>query len=127
MFYLRAKETFLTPNAEYELDVGSEVLSVFHVGAQGPVHGREGMRRSRSRSRLRRDSGVALGVWERERERDPRYAFSRAGTVEVGGIVACTSTATSGMYPPDPAVFAELKEIVEGRLRSSLARCVCGL
>ncbi|THH31458.1 hypothetical protein EUX98_g2730, partial [Antrodiella citrinella] len=30
LFYLRAKETFLTPNKPYELDVPSEVLMVFH-------------------------------------------------------------------------------------------------
>lgn len=118
IFYLRAKETFLTPNAEYELDVGSEVLSVFHVGSQGTAQEAEGMRRSGSRAR--RDSGVALDVWERERDRTGKYASPREGTVEVGGV-ACTGT-TSGMYPPDPAVFAELKEIVEGRLRESLAR-----
>ena len=35
MFYLRAKQTFLTPNAPYELDVPSDKLSQFHVGPMG--------------------------------------------------------------------------------------------
>jgi hypothetical protein len=30
MFYARAKQTFFTPNSEYELDVPSDVLSPFH-------------------------------------------------------------------------------------------------
>lgn len=32
MFYMRAKVTFLTPAAPYELDVESDVLSPFHTG-----------------------------------------------------------------------------------------------
>lgn len=32
MFYMRAKVTFLTPAAPYELDVPSDVLSPFHTG-----------------------------------------------------------------------------------------------
>lgn len=109
----------MTPNAEYELDVGSEVLSVFHVGAQSQSG--EGTRRSRSRSRMRRDSGVALDAWERER--NTRYGCPKGGTAEMGGVV-CAGAVASGMYPPDPAVFAELKEVLENRLRGSLSRCV---
>lgn len=32
LFYLRAKQTFFTPGAEYELNISSEVLSPFHTG-----------------------------------------------------------------------------------------------
>ncbi|KAI0044406.1 hypothetical protein FA95DRAFT_1522872 [Auriscalpium vulgare] len=32
LFYLRAKQTFFTPNAEYELDIPSDILSPFHTG-----------------------------------------------------------------------------------------------
>jgi hypothetical protein len=32
LFYLRAKQTFFTPGAEYELNIPSDVLSPFHTG-----------------------------------------------------------------------------------------------
>lgn len=35
LFYLRAKETFLAPNAPYELNVPRDVLAVFHTGSAG--------------------------------------------------------------------------------------------
>ncbi|OCH86389.1 hypothetical protein OBBRIDRAFT_838191 [Obba rivulosa] len=43
-FYLRAKHTFLTPTAPYELDVPSDALQVFHAPAigGGPVGGVDG-------------------------------------------------------------------------------------
>ncbi len=39
LFYLRAKETFLTPNGAYELGVPSDVLSVFHAPVSGSAGG----------------------------------------------------------------------------------------
>ncbi|TCD70513.1 hypothetical protein EIP91_002858 [Steccherinum ochraceum] len=43
LFYLRAKETFLTPNAPYELDVHSDVLSVFHLSSSSKNSSRHPM------------------------------------------------------------------------------------
>lgn len=129
LFYLRAKETFLTPNASYELRVGSDVLAVFHTG---PASGNT--------------SEVAGG----------NSANSAVSTGAYGSFSPCMSCGmdvlTRGWWtgymhpwatalghagklppPPDPAVFAELADIVEGRLKESLNRYVlsicayCGL
>ncbi|KAI0699089.1 hypothetical protein BC835DRAFT_1412741 [Cytidiella melzeri] len=114
MFYLRAKETFLTPNAEYELDVSSEVLSVFHVGS------------ANSEKKPRRDSGVAFHEWERERR--GRYGSHDRGEGIAGGLMASDrpifGMSGTNMYPPDPAVFDELADIIQERLKASLARLV---
>jgi hypothetical protein len=101
MFYLRAKETFLTPNAEYELDVSSEVLSAFHVTTTA------------SNKKSRRDSGVAFHEDGIERARSASFVPSAR--------VDLTMSSTNA-YPPDPALFSELGDIVQERLRHSLRR-----
>lgn len=110
MFYLRAKETFLTPNADYELCVGSEVLNSFHVGSNAG---------GTSDKKARRDSGVAF--YEKDRD--------NAGPAGVGSSENMSNRPGSAMagqnlHPPDPAVFNELAAIVEGELKESLRRCV---
>ena len=94
LFYLRAKETFLAPNAPYELDVGSEVLGGFFVGSSETVRGR------------------------RDEDHSPYAPLRNLSVLNVQGLGGKLPP------PPDPAVFAELKEIVEGRLKASLARLV---
>lgn len=43
MFYLRAKQTFFTPYADYELDIPSDILGPFHCPPHGPAfHARTG-------------------------------------------------------------------------------------
>ncbi|KIJ61138.1 hypothetical protein HYDPIDRAFT_71650, partial [Hydnomerulius pinastri MD-312] len=34
LFYARAKQTFFTPNAEYELNIPSDILAPFHCPTQ---------------------------------------------------------------------------------------------
>ncbi|KIP08082.1 hypothetical protein PHLGIDRAFT_127225 [Phlebiopsis gigantea 11061_1 CR5-6] len=94
LFYLRAKETFLAPNAPYELDVGSEVLGGFFVGSSETVRGR------------------------RDEDHSPYAPLRNLSVLNVQGLGGKLPP------PPDPAVFAELKEIVEQRLKASLARLV---
>ena len=36
MFYARAKQTFFTPNSDYELNIPSGMLSPFHTSKVGP-------------------------------------------------------------------------------------------
>ena len=36
MFYLRAKQTFLTPDADFELNVPSDLLAPFHAPTSSP-------------------------------------------------------------------------------------------
>lgn len=159
VFYLRAKETFLTPNAAYELDVGSEVLSVFHVGVNANSEGvlrdsgfdegegsEEGERDRRSGSGKGSEvvfrnpwgtSSASVGETEKEGEdsesgsgRSRRRGSAARGVIASRVVLRSTGgqratgagTGGTAMYPPDPAVFAELKEIVEGRLRECLAR-----
>jgi hypothetical protein len=38
MFYARAKQTFFTPNADYELDIPSDILSPFHKSNPASPH-----------------------------------------------------------------------------------------
>jgi hypothetical protein len=38
MFYARAKQTFFTPNSDYELNIPSGVLSPFHTSKAGTPH-----------------------------------------------------------------------------------------
>ena len=97
LFYLRAKETFLAPNAPYELDVGSEVLGGFFIGS------------SENTKYRKEDDASPYGPL---RNLSSLNLSSKAG---LGGKLP---------PPPDPAVFAELKEIVEDRLKASLARLV---
>ena len=37
MFYARAKQTFFTPRADYELDIPSDILGPFHSSSQNPA------------------------------------------------------------------------------------------
>ncbi|KAI0086516.1 hypothetical protein BDY19DRAFT_347928 [Irpex rosettiformis] len=116
IFYLRAKETFLTPVAEYELDVTSDVLSKFHVSS------------STGERKTRRDSGVAFRDRDREHERERRGSHGWEEDIKFAGNSA-PDRAGLGMtgtnvYPPDPAVFDELADIVQERLRASLKRLV---
>lgn len=95
LFYLRAKETFLAPNAPYELDVGSEVLNGFFVSGE---------------RKARRE----------EVDRSPYAALRNLSSHNLSSY----PTGFGGKMPPDPAVFAELKGIVEERLKASLSRLV---
>ena len=99
-FYLRAKETFLTPAAEYELAISSDVLSKFHVPS------------SSGEKKARRDSGVAF---HESRGQKTINSMPERGALGLTG---------TNMYPPDPAVFDELAEIIQEELRASLKRCV---
>lgn len=101
MFYLRAKETFLTPNAEYELDVSSEVLSAFHITT------------TKGNKKSRRDSGVAFHDDDHEQTRSGRFVSSARVDLTMSGTNA---------YPPDPDLFSELADIVQERLGQSLGR-----
>jgi hypothetical protein len=38
MFYARAKQTFFTPNSDYELNIPSDILSPFHTSNFGSPH-----------------------------------------------------------------------------------------
>ena len=38
LFYLRAKQTFFTPNADYELNIPSDILSPFHTSQFASPH-----------------------------------------------------------------------------------------
>jgi hypothetical protein len=117
LFYLRAKETFLVPNGPYDLELDSDVIGGFFVdGGFGrerdpDAHEEEICEERRDRdpyARLRNLEG-STGRWERwkgERAGEKKWAERKLPP------------------PPDPAVFAEAREIVEGRLRESLARYV---
>ncbi|KAF9233377.1 hypothetical protein BU15DRAFT_7924, partial [Melanogaster broomeanus] len=37
LFYIRAKQTFFTPNAEYELNIPSDILAPFHCPPKGSI------------------------------------------------------------------------------------------
>ncbi|PSR83895.1 hypothetical protein PHLCEN_2v5604 [Hermanssonia centrifuga] len=107
LFYLRAKETFLTPNGAYELGVPSDVLSVFHA----PVSGSAGGVDARGKGGKEVGGVSAVGMYGYKHP----WATALSLHAGAGGKLP---------LPPDPAVFAELAEIVEGRLKESLNRLV---
>ncbi|KAH9950580.1 hypothetical protein B0H21DRAFT_500036 [Amylocystis lapponica] len=103
LFYLRAKRTFLTPSAPYELDVPSDVLAPFHcppLQPQVPVFDSE--------SDCAHDSWSATTCAYRD-----SYGYAFDG-----------KSSKLPPPPPDPAVFAELAERVQAELRMGLQRFV---
>ncbi|KAI0917152.1 hypothetical protein AcW2_007366 [Taiwanofungus camphoratus] len=120
LFYLRAKQTFLTPNAPYELDVPSDVLAPFHVGP-GAGSGASGgykydYRLSAGEESMSSHAHAHPSAWGSAWEGFAAYAHAYG--------LDGTPSNTLPPPPPDPAVFNELAERVRAMLRASLARFV---
>ncbi|PCH40077.1 hypothetical protein WOLCODRAFT_98221 [Wolfiporia cocos MD-104 SS10] len=106
--YLRAKRTFLTPNANYELDVPSDILAPFHIAPGVKSVG-------------------SLGSGDGEEALSEHTGWS-ATTCAYGITYGSMFNGFDGLNypapPPDPAVFGELAEVVREMLRDSLERFV---
>ena len=93
LFYLRAKQTFFTPGAEYELNIPSDVLSPFHTGLfvsphPDPIVFRE----------------VAWRVHDMLKESLDRFVLASYHNVGTNralcGIIGGTVIALAGFVPP---------------------------
>lgn len=91
------------PDAPYELNVGSEVLGTFFSSAD------EKGENKRSRHESENPYDALRNLSSKDLQRISKGAKGLGGKLPP---------------PPDPAVFEELKEIVEARLKASLARLV---
>ncbi|KAI0372147.1 hypothetical protein BV20DRAFT_1050918 [Pilatotrama ljubarskyi] len=96
LFYLRAKETFLTPNGPYALRLPQDVLAPFQSSSLGAGVG-----------------GPAGGSWP--------HAFSSSSHHSDSLLGSATHHPPP---PPDPAVFAEVADRVRAILSESLDRFV---
>ncbi|EKM49495.1 uncharacterized protein PHACADRAFT_265007 [Phanerochaete carnosa HHB-10118-sp] len=103
LFYLRAKETFFAPGAPYDLNIGSNVLGAFF-----PTEDEKAGARS-----SRHDTGDPYDALRNLSSKD--FQRISKGANSLGGKLP---------PPPDPQVFDEIKDIVEGRLKASLERLV---
>ncbi|KZT12030.1 uncharacterized protein LAESUDRAFT_719991 [Laetiporus sulphureus 93-53] len=107
--YIRAKRTFLTPSAQYELDIPSDVLAPFHTPsshktAASPTSDGRGGEDAFSDHVHRSWSATTCAVYQ---------------PYEFGGWEGAI-----GPPPPDPAVFGEITELVREMLNESLQRFV---
>ena len=104
MFYLRAKQTFFTPNGEYELNIPSDILAPFHC-APPQDHSRSSLWHSQS---IHPDPAVfsevaieAQHMLNESLRRFVRAAYTNVGSQRaVCGIVAgCVFSLVSGVLP----------------------------
>ncbi|KAI0354952.1 hypothetical protein OH77DRAFT_1496509 [Trametes cingulata] len=98
LFYLRAKETFLTPNGPYALPLPQDVLAPFQSSSLGAGVG-----------------GPAGGSWP--------HAFSSSSAHQSDSLLGSPNQ-HHPPPPPDPAVFAEVADRVRAILSESLDRFV---
>lgn len=107
MFYLRAKQTFFTPNGEYELNIPSDVLAPFHYvpHTHSQEHSRSSLWHSQS---IHPDPAVfsevameAQAMLNESLKRFVRAAYTNVGSQRaICGIIAgCTFTLLSGAVP----------------------------
>ncbi|KAI0269813.1 hypothetical protein BC834DRAFT_819785 [Gloeopeniophorella convolvens] len=99
LFYLRAKQTFFTPGAEYELNIPSDILSPFHTGHFVSPHPDPIV-----------FSQVACQVHDMLKESLDRFvlaAYYNVGTNRaLCGMVGGTVIALAGSVPPLAVNFA---------------------
>lgn len=102
LFYLRAKQTFFTPNSPYELNVPSSLLATFHSPTQSP-HPDPAM-----------FNDVAVETWRLLDESLRRFVsaqFNNVGNNRVlCGIIAGILFALIGAIPPLALNFARAEE-----------------
>jgi hypothetical protein len=112
MFYLRAKQTFFTPNGEYELNIPSDILAPFHCSPHAQplhTHPQDHIRSSLWHSQsVHPDPAVfaEVAIEARNMLDESLRRFVRAASTNVGsqravcGIVAgCTITLLAGILP----------------------------
>lgn len=109
MFYQRAKQTFFTPNGEYELNIPSDILAPFHCSPHTHAHPH-----NHNRSLLWHSQSVhpdpavfaEVAIETRNMLEESLKRFVRAASTNVGsqravcGIIGgCVFTIGSGMVP----------------------------
>ena len=116
-FYMRAKETFLVPGAAYELHVPEDALAVFNLKSC-PSGSSEHLGMGASGSSAHYPSYSPTSV--------THYVPWSAGYNHYNqyGSFSGYPQSQNLPLPPDPEIFAELKGIVEDRLKACLARFV---
>ncbi|KAG8214896.1 hypothetical protein J3R82DRAFT_10068 [Butyriboletus roseoflavus] len=112
MYYLRAKQTFFTPNGEYELNIPSDILAPFHTTP--PAHVLHTHPQDHSRSLLWHSQSVhpdpavftEVAIEARNMLNESLHRFVRAAYTNVGsqraicGIIAgCLFTLVAGVLP----------------------------
>ncbi|CAL1713112.1 unnamed protein product [Somion occarium] len=109
-FYMRAKETFLTKGSAYELHVHEDVLVVFHL--------------SSCPSGSSENFGMSFPSHYPAYPTYPSHsAYSHSAYLSQHHSNSNNRDQTLPL-PPDPEIFAELKGIVEDRLKACLGRFV---
>ncbi|KAK7690103.1 hypothetical protein QCA50_006750 [Cerrena zonata] len=114
---MRAKETFLAPGAAYELHVPEDAVAVFNLKSC-PSGSSEHLGTGPNGTGTHYPSYSPTSV--------THYVPWSAGYNNYNhyGSFNCFPQAQNLPLPPDPEIFAELKGIVEDRLKACLARFV---